>query len=230
MSIIRVLTMFCVVNLGFTIAVSESYATAQSGDILIIDGEEQRIGTNPLEPLLEAHPEMRPKNEIMSTNLWRGYVATWIISGDSLLLNDIKVLEPLSETRVYEEKYRSVMSDVFPDSTRVFAHWFTGHIIVPRGEVVEYVHMGYASVSENYTILAIMEGVLKSTQRMTSEQFREFRMKQFRAYQKTEEYRSELKELENDSENSDQDALFLETFLFDYLSGRYMSMIFDSEP
>lgn len=38
------------------------------------------------------------------------------------------------------------------------ASWFTGVLIVPRGEMVEYVHIGYQSVYERYVILVLKKG------------------------------------------------------------------------
>jgi hypothetical protein len=50
-----------------------------------------------------------------------------------------------SGERAASSDYRSMMAQVFPDSTRVAATWFTGNLIVPDGERVTYVHMGYGS-------------------------------------------------------------------------------------
>ena len=43
---------------------------------------------------------------------------------------------------------------------KVFAFWFSGDLIIPQGELIEYVHMGYMSKYEKELILTIEEGFL----------------------------------------------------------------------
>lgn len=43
---------------------------------------------------------------------------------------------------------------------RVFAFWFTGNLTVPKGKLVEYVHMGYGSIYEKTLVLSIENGIL----------------------------------------------------------------------
>jgi hypothetical protein len=35
---------------------------------------------------------------------------------------------------------------LFPGKTKIFADWFNGEIRLPQGPMLEYVHMGYASM------------------------------------------------------------------------------------
>jgi hypothetical protein len=43
---------------------------------------------------------------------------------------------------------------------KVLAFWFTGDLIVPKGKLVEYVHMGYMSKYEKELVLNIENGIL----------------------------------------------------------------------
>ena len=43
---------------------------------------------------------------------------------------------------------------------RVFAHWYSGRIRVPRGKLLKYVHAGYASIYERDLLLDFERGVL----------------------------------------------------------------------
>jgi len=212
-----------VISFGLAIAIPDVLATAQSGDILIVDGERHSIHTNPLEPLLKANPDMRPQSDIISSGLWRGYVATWEIVNGRLSLTDVEALRRKSGVDEFETQPHSVMPDMFPRQYQIFATWFTGHIIVPGGELVEYVHLDYASLFEKYTVLTIVKGDLQDQRRMTLEQFQHFRKTQFQEYQKTEEYKSSFTELKEDDETPEE----VESFLFKVSTERYLSMIFD---
>ena len=74
--------------------------------------------------------------------------------------------------------------------------------------------------------VTIREGSVTNQQRMSWEQFRAFRELQFRAYQQTEEYKSDFERLKDPDETSDE----VEDFIFKVSVGRYMSMIFDARP
>jgi hypothetical protein len=47
------------------------FATGQRGDILVLNGKEYSIFTNPLRPYLDENPGRLPKSNIISTSLWR---------------------------------------------------------------------------------------------------------------------------------------------------------------
>ena len=53
------------------------------------------------------------------------------------------------------------LADLFPDyPDGVFAHWFTGELRCPQGELIQYTHGGYASMYEMDLFLAIQQGQL----------------------------------------------------------------------
>lgn len=49
---------------------------------------------------------------------------------------------------------------LFPDKKRVLAEWFSGEIRIPHGEMIEYVHQGYASLYEKELFLKIKKEVV----------------------------------------------------------------------
>src|SRR5256885_10172569 len=120
------------------------FATGQRGDILFLDGKKHFIFTNPLSPFLDKNPEKLPESKIVSTSLWRGYVATWEVRNDRLVLIDVGML------RSDSDDLRSVMSEMFPSQKDVLADWYSGHVIIPNGKLLNYVHMGYASTYKKY--------------------------------------------------------------------------------
>lgn len=125
--------------------------TAQVSDIIIYHGEELAIAAEPLADYLRQaklpHPLVAPH-----TACWRGYRAKWAVDNGKLFLIG---------WQGYILDYRQVDIDyLFPGEEFVFAGWFTGTIRIPVGDIVHYVHGGYASVYEGDTFLAFEQGIL----------------------------------------------------------------------
>jgi hypothetical protein len=83
-------------------------------------------------------------------------VGTWEIieTGDVERL----YLVELSAHKTYEEVLS--LPDVFPGYEKVFAHWFSGGLRCPQGEMLDYVHGGYASTYEYDLLMEFKQGVL----------------------------------------------------------------------
>ncbi|MFM8509872.1 MAG: hypothetical protein ACKOCU_06045, partial [Betaproteobacteria bacterium] len=47
---------------------------------------------------------------------------------------------------------------------RVFAHWYSGTLRVPQGELLKYRHMGWASTFERDLLIDVEDGVVKGMQ------------------------------------------------------------------
>lgn len=76
------------------------------------------------------NPELHPESEIISSNLWRGYIAYFYIDDDGLYLFDIKI-----QTDNYPKEI-SVFNKVFPYLDRVLVSWFSGFIAMPERDRV----------------------------------------------------------------------------------------------
>jgi hypothetical protein len=201
-------------------------ATAQAPDILKIDGKTYFIHTNPLGPVLATNGDRLPKPAVISSGLWRGYIATWAVRERRLFLEDVRVpTEKYMDSSAPESaQFSSALKDLFGDSAPRVATWFTGHLIVPTGRIVEYVHMGYGSTYSSYLVLTVVKGEIQNQQDMNRVDFEKFRRRQYAAYKKTPEYakaRAETKK--GDDPMSDEMA---EQFLFQFASEEYMSRIF----
>ena len=126
--------------------------TAQASEKLFYKGKAYGMFSEPLEEYwqwVDEKPEMKAPN----TGCWRGYYGTWEIIEDKLYLIDLKVSGP-----GYTEKG---LDYVFPDKVKVFAAWFKGELRLPQGELLKYVHSGYASIYERDIILDIHYGIFK---------------------------------------------------------------------
>lgn len=126
--------------------------TAQVTERLTYNGNEVSMRTQPLDQYFEL-AGIAPGFVAPSTANWRGYIGHWEISDDRLYLIGF---------RGWIKGYKEVgLETLFPDfSDRVFAHWYSGTISIPEGEMLEYVHMGYASMYERDRFLEFQRGIL----------------------------------------------------------------------
>lgn len=124
--------------------------TAQAGERLIFKGEETWMAAEPLNQYLHNRNDINFVSP--STACWRGYYGQWEIKNNKLYLIELKA---------YLQGYREVGLDyLFPGQNTVFANWFSGKIRIPQGEMLDYVHMGYASLYERDLILVFENGLL----------------------------------------------------------------------
>lgn len=208
-----------------------SFATAQYPDLIIVDGDEELLHTNPLSAYFKTNPNASlpegkpcvpgPGDEcvtVTSSANWRGYVATWEVSDDNtLLFKQIEVSGTGLDPKVAKEK-------MFPGVERVVATWYSGALIVPKGKMVNYVHMGYGSTYRRYVILTVDAGVITKKLKLSAKKFKEYRDSQFEAYMKTDEYKAKFK-AHKDDDSSMSDELIMD-FMYGYEAERYLSMDF----
>ena len=201
-------------------------ASAQVPDVIIIDGRNESLDTSPLAPYLSAHPKVIPKSDDPATDNLRGYVATWEILDGKLFLRRIDVAFRNPRASLNEESriIKNVIHKIFPDSRDLVAGWYSGALIIPRGKLVKYVHMGYGSTYESYTIVTVDKGVVSKKLDLSAEDFAKYRESQFQAYKRTSEYATKFKEAKSyDPSYSDE---FVESVLQRVESERYLSIDF----
>ena len=129
--------------------------TAQLHERLRYEGQGLSMCTTPLGDYFRLGG-VSPGFEFNCTALWRGYVGSWEIVGERLYLVEL--------TGTLKNGDQACVATVFPDfPDRVFAHWYSGTIRVPRGKLLDYVHMGCASTYENDLFIEFERGVIKST-------------------------------------------------------------------
>jgi len=130
--------------------------TAQVTEVLHYKGERLSMRTEPLSDYF-AQMGHEPEFQRSSSACWRCYVGKWEILLDRLYL--------VSVSASYADGTAVTLDSLFPGfEDRVFAHWYTGVINIPRGKMTEYVHLGYASRYERDLFLAIENGIVVDTQ------------------------------------------------------------------
>jgi len=208
-----IILLFCL-----SVISAKLFATAQYPDKIIYQGKEYNLDTNPLEPYFEKNPDKRPKGGMMSTALWRGYVATFEIRDGQFFLKDIQIEVP-DATKQYSYKWQSVMDSVFKQDSAVKIDWFSGLLVMPYGKLVNYVHMGYGSTYEKYILVEVANGDFKKEKRFKYKEYADFKQRQFEAFKNTDEYKKLKADLQKD--NKYDDAFiddFLKNFVVSYSS------------
>jgi len=142
--------------------------TAQARDILIYNKEELYMAAEPLGGYLKK-VKLPHKLVAPNTACWRGYYSKWAIDNKKLFL---------IKWQGFILDYQKVgMEYLFPDEVIVFAKWFTGEIRIGVGDMVNYVHGGYASVHEGNMFLIFENGKLVNeyTKWLTEEEIEKIR-------------------------------------------------------
>ncbi|MCO5252609.1 MAG: hypothetical protein M9949_14470 [Candidatus Kapabacteria bacterium] len=201
------------------ISLQNAFGTAQIPDKIKYNDMDYSLFSNPLETYFEKYPDLRPKGGWQSTALWRGYKASFEISRDILYLRDIEInVRDTDSKKRYASKWISVLNDVFPDQKDIVVDWLTGLLVLPSGELLEYVHMGYASTYENYLLLEIDKGILIKEIQFTGEEYEEFKDKQYQAFKQTDEYQEIKAELLKDGNTEEFIDDFLKIYVIEYSS------------
>lgn len=128
--------------------------TAQIPERLTYNGESVSMACTPGLP--EDSPRIvRAENPVgtgvfpfltFSTACWRGYVGSWEIKDNRLYLTGVSGRLAL----VGDEP--------------LFADWVSRTLVVTRGEMIRYVHMGFASLYEEEIHLTVEHGVITRTE------------------------------------------------------------------
>jgi hypothetical protein len=209
------------VLLSIGILKADHLVTAQYPDKITFKGTEYSLNSNPLELYFEKYPDKRPQSGIMSTALWRGYVAHFEIIDAQLFVTDIKIEVPDKESDdSYPYKWISAYEQVFPNSIKTKIDWYSGILILPHGKMVEYVHMGYASTYSKYWLLEIEQGNFNEARKYKNKEFVRFKKRQFEVFKKTEEYKKLYTELKENDAYGDKKFIksFISNFVINYTS------------
>lgn len=191
-------------------------ATAQIPDAIAIKDIQYRLNTNPLDKYLAEIRWERPEYASISSANWRGYLASWKIDAGNMLLIDVTI-EIYNEAEERHET-KSILYELFPDSNSIKARWYSGALIIPHGEMTNYVHMGYGSSYESYIVIRIKDGVVVDYQDFAGSEFEKYKEKKFQAFKETLDFQKQLNELTTGEYDwSEEEALnFMQSFHAEY--------------
>jgi len=191
------------------------FATAQVGEILVYKGSTNEIYTTPLESFFSEETP-RPDFPMPNTACWRGYIGVWQIESNTLYLAS---LHEVDTDRANWLGNKIPLDKIFPQQKLpIPASWFSGILVLPHGELVNYVHMGFGSTYSNYTLFEVNKGQAGKVKELTTEQYDEFRDRQFSAFKKTEEYKKLIEKMNQDGYAPEGHDDFLRNFITQYTS------------
>ena len=130
--------------------------TAQIAESLRYEGQVLSMCCEPLSDYFDL-AGVEPVLQATCTALWRGYVGTWEVVDRRQYLVELE--------GEFKDGRKASVASFFPEhSARVFAHWYSGTIRVPQGELLHYRHSGYASVYERDLLLEVKQGEVVGSQ------------------------------------------------------------------
>ncbi|WP_281231921.1 hypothetical protein [Flavobacterium gelatinilyticum] len=194
--------LFFVFFLLFT--VNKSFATAQVPDYLIVDRDTLMIQSNPLDDYFKDHPFPEKLRTNISSANWRGYIAYFKFLNGKLVVENIYKEEYNDENGKRDYSLVSIYKDIFGENQNFDCSFYSGLLICPSGKMLQYVHMGYSSLYENYKLIEVEKGMKMKSKEMTGEEFQNFKINYFKYFKTTEEYKQkakEFKEMMTDVEN-----------------------------
>ena len=125
--------------------------TAKVWEWLIINGKKTQMDCYP--PLPKGDSRIIKQTDtadwgedgiVLSTACWRQYIGTWEIKGGKFYLKKLEGCVKLAGDKP------------------LLADWFSGNIRIPRGKLLQYVHMGFESAFEKELRIKIRKGVVLS--------------------------------------------------------------------
>ncbi len=185
--------------------VSKTQASVQSPDKVLFEGYEYSLHFYPLEKYFAEHPNRKPKAELFSFNLHRGYKATFEVKDNLLSLHDLTMSRMLIN-KPYHSESKSVKHEMFKNNQSTVLDWFSGILVLPYGEMVNYSFGSRHSIYTHYLLLEIKNGQLTEKRRYDLLDYELFKDKQFQAFKKNEDYKDRVLEIEpwmKDSEDLD---------------------------
>ncbi len=181
-------------------------ATAQAPDYLIIEKDTLKLHCNPLETYFEKNPLPDNTFTTISTGLWRGYIAYFKIKNNKLIVDNIyKIRYYKDDQGNHKEELISIYNIAFKEIKEFECNFYNGVLICPRGEILEYIHMGYSSVYENYSLFEIKEGNYIKELHLSNQEFIDLKLKHFQKYKESEEYKKKVEETINSLRESDKE-------------------------
>jgi hypothetical protein len=136
---------------------------AQLPDLIFFQSRQLELYSNPLESYWVEHHKKRPSFQ-PAILCRRGYVATWEIRENQLLLKGIDGNIEQSHWVFWRKVIPYSLNMLFKNTDAgVLAAWFTGKIRIPQGKIILYVHHDYDSRFEREILITIRQGLIIKT-------------------------------------------------------------------
>jgi hypothetical protein len=157
------------------------FATSQAPEYLIYNGRQYYLYKDLLYEYIKKHPEKRPASPYGygMFDLIRGYIATYEIRNNELLLNDIGTVT--GRTIVGDPILESVLPEFLAEQSVLKIDWFSGFLIIPENDrrrkfpcEMLSIAGGGPSNYENYILIEIKNGDFVKEKRMNCLELQQF--------------------------------------------------------
>jgi hypothetical protein len=115
-----------------------------------------------------------------------------------LFLEDIKVYRgAINRGEYYYDDFQSILKEVSPKNQKLKINWYTGLLVSAYGEnpTDPYSFFSYMNTFEKYTLFEINSGNFRRHRDFDSRRFLDFKVKQFKAFKRTPEFKDTLMKL-----------------------------------
>lgn len=198
----------------FVLISTKSFATAQVPDYLIVDKDTLQIQSNPLQEYFKIHPIPENLTTTVSTGNWRGYIAFFKFLNGKLVVENIYKENYKENTKGKTDFFlTSIYKDVFGEKSNFECNFYSGLLICPSGKMLQYVHMGYSSLYENYNLIEIKNGINIKSKKFTAKEFQKFKIDYFKYYKRTEEYKLQVKQFKDNTAGEGEIGMSNSSFL-----------------
>lgn len=140
--------------------------TNQTGDVIIINGEEWSLRVKPISLDSVLYSRVRdflPDNIALSTGNWSGYTAFWEVCDSCIYFKKMEIcvydrIGKKDSVLVYRSRdLQSVFVHYYKDG-EVSAEWLSGEFRAGQGDFVRDVNSGFNSNMETEQVLEVKEG------------------------------------------------------------------------
>ena len=168
-------------------------------DYIIFNGKTYSIIQNPLEYYFDKYPQKKPgiktywSDDLQEEFDIKGYVATFEIVSNELLLNDIEIMNKESIFGGSNADRISVKEEFLGENKIFKIDWFTGLLIVPDGKEMCQKLTAGSSRFEKYMVFEIDKGLVIKYVNINNEEFRDLKSKNLERFKETDHYKNIIK-------------------------------------
>ncbi|WP_329805604.1 hypothetical protein [Flavobacterium facile] len=163
------------------------FATEQMPDYLIIGKDTISLISNPLKKYFESNPLRDKETQIVSTNLWRGYVAYFKFEDNKLVVENIyEEQEIINSDKTH---FVSIYKEIFGEKINFECNFYSGILVGYSGEITERMKPGFWDIYEKYKLFEITNGRINNNLEFNDKEFIKYKTKYFKQFKKTEAYK-----------------------------------------
>jgi hypothetical protein len=186
-----------------------SQATNQIPDKLIFQDKTLAIHHFPLEKRFDSSKKLKEKlaaargNQIPSTANHRGYIASFKILDNQLVISDIELEQQFREGKLL--KPVSIIEKIFPKPKDRYMNWYSGILTGGIDETGGTFHLPniHRTSYKSYLVFKVVKGQVIEMAELNESQFRDYDKRLLERYMKTSEYQVLRKnQLKNDNKSS----------------------------